>query len=55
MLNQSAYILAVFQEDGEVVVPTQGGMGCQALQEDFMHRNSLLKDGQVLPVGAWTA
>lgn len=46
----STHILAVFQEDREVVILPQGGMGCQALQEDFMHCNSLLKDGQVLPV-----
>lgn len=52
---QPAYILTILQEDREVVIPTQGGMGCQALQEDFMHCNSLLKNGQVLPVGEWTA
>lgn len=47
---KSTHILAVFQEDREVVILPQGGMGCQALQEDFMHCNRLLKDGQVLPV-----
>lgn len=44
-----AHILVVFQKDKEVVVLPQGGVGCQALQKDFMHRNRLLKDSQVLP------
>lgn len=43
------HILAVFQEDIEVVVPVQSGVRCQALQKAFVHCHGLLEDGQVLP------
>lgn len=43
------HILAVFQEDIEVVVPVQSGVCCQALQKTFVHCHGLLEDGQVLP------
>lgn len=42
------HILVVFQEDVEVEVFPEDGVGGDAAQEDLVHGHGLLEDGQVL-------
>lgn len=42
------HILIVLKEDMEVEVFPQDGVGSNTAQEDLMHGNGLLEDGQVL-------
>lgn len=42
------HVLIVLKEDMEVEVFPQDGVGSNAAQEDLMHGNGLLEDGQVL-------
>lgn len=42
------HILIVFQEDVEVEVLAEDGVGSDTAQENLMHGHGLLEDGQVL-------
>lgn len=42
------HVLVVLQEDVKVEVFPEDGMSCHTTQEDLVHGDGLLEDGQVL-------
>ena len=50
-MSCDTYVSFKLEENLVVVVVAEDGVGCQPLEEDFVHGHRLLEGGQVLPAG----